>query len=152
MARNCTSGAYTWCSISEYHRSTPVPTSRGYTDSLSYIFQVSAKGSLSGFLRNHLVGAYGGGGVPGTPYLSTVTCCILLIFCLLEELLAELLVELGSELTVELTSELISEQVVDNVAELVADVDGVDGCDWSISILHAAADRRRDGLSLMASS
>lgn len=40
---------------------------------------------------HHLVGAYGGGGVVGTPYRSKVTSCNLLTVCLLLPLLQLLL-------------------------------------------------------------
>jgi hypothetical protein len=72
---------------------------------------VSGKGRFWGFLVNHLVATYGGGGVPGTLQ------CSLLTVRLLDELLAELI------------PELISTHVV-RVPELVADGDDVEGCDW----------------------
>jgi hypothetical protein len=113
---------------------------------------VSAKGRFWGFLMNHLVAAYGGGGVPGTPYRSTVTGCNLLMVCLLDELHAELMFELDPALPAGPISELISIQISLRLAEL-ADVDGVEGCDWSRCELPPVGDARsRDGLSLMASS
>lgn len=99
---------------------------------------------------NHLAAAYGGGGVPGTPYRSTVTGCSLLMVCLLHELHAELVFEMDSELP---TSELISTHTALRLAELVADVDGVEGCDWSrCELSPVGVARSRAGLSLIASS
>jgi hypothetical protein len=104
---------------------------------------------------NHLVAAYGGGGVPGTPYRSAVTgCgCSLLMACLLYELHAEPISELHSGLPARAISELVSAHAALRLAELVADVDGVDGCDWSrCELPSVGAARSRDGLSLIASS
>jgi hypothetical protein len=102
---------------------------------------------------NHLAAAYGGGGVPGTPCLSTVTGWSLLMVCLLHEPHAELIFEMESELPATPISELISTHTALRLAELVADVDGVDGCDWSrCELPPVGVARSRDGLSLIASS
>jgi hypothetical protein len=58
-----------------------------------------------------------------------------------------------SDLNAEPISELNSTHGVVRVAELVADVDGMEGCDWSeCELPPLVVARSRDGLSLMASS
>jgi hypothetical protein len=79
--------------------------------------------------------------VHGTPERLTATCCSLLILRALA----------GPEF--ELVSELISTPAVILVAELGADVDGVEGCDWSeFELPSFIVANSSDGLSLMASS
>jgi hypothetical protein len=51
--------------------------------------------------------------------------------CLLHELYAEPIFEQGSELPATQISELVSTHIALGLAELVADVEGVEGCDWS---------------------
>lgn len=73
--------------------------------------------------------------------------------CLLHELHAELTFDVDSELPARPVSELISTRTALRLAELVADVDGVEGCDWSRCELPPVGfARSRDGLSLIASS
>jgi hypothetical protein len=100
---------------------------------------------------NHLVAAYGGGGVPGTPYRSTVTDCSLLMGCLLH---GEPIFEQSSELPATQISEIVSTHIALGLVELVADVEGVEGCDWPRYEVPpvGVARSRRDGLSLIASS
>lgn len=77
----------------------------------------------------------------------------MMVFCLLNVLHAELVLEMDSELAARPISELISTHTALWLAELVADVDGVEGCDWSrCELPPVGVARSRDGLSLIASS